>query len=72
MRAALVFIAALSLAACSSEPSFDEKYEAQSNALSTAANTMEADLRQQLNASAAAGTLRSDPAAPDRDPPTRP
>ena len=72
MRAPLLLLLGLSLAACKSEPSFDERYEAQSNALTTAANTMEADMRQQLNASAAAGMMRSEPAAPDREPPTRP
>lgn len=71
MRVALMLLA-LALTACNSEPSFDEQYEAQSNALTTAADRMEADLRQQLNASAAAGTVRSDPNGPDIEQQTPP
>lgn len=64
MRAAFPLLL-LSLAACKSEPDFDEKYAAQSNALTNAANAMEANLREQLNAATAAGAMRSDPGAAD-------
>ena len=56
MRAAyLLLLCALS--ACNREPSFDERYNEQSEKISAAANTMALELGNQLNASVAAGRL---------------
>lgn len=56
MRAAsLILLCALS--ACNREPSFDERYNEQSQKLGATANTMAVELGNQLNASVAAGRL---------------
>ena len=56
MRAAsLILLFALS--ACNREPSFDERYNEQSQKLGATANNMAVDLGNQLNASVAAGRL---------------
>ena len=56
MRAAsLILLCALS--ACNREPSFDERYNEQSEKLGATANNMAVDLGNQLNASVAAGRL---------------
>ena len=65
MKRALSTIGLLALAsACDREPSFDERYEEQSGRLSGLAANMQDALGEQLNASIAAGRLRTDPAAP--------
>jgi len=53
--AALILLCAL--AACQSEPSFDERYNEQSERIGAAANTLALELGNQLNASVAAGRL---------------
>ena len=56
MRAAsLILLCALG--ACNSEPSFDERYNEQSERIGAAANNMALELGNQLNASVAAGRL---------------
>ena len=53
--ASLILLCAL--AACKSEPSFDERYDAQSEKIGAAANSIALELGNQLNASVAAGRL---------------
>ena len=56
MRAAsLLLLCALS--ACNREPSFDDRYNEQSEKIGAAANNMALELDNQLNASVAAGRL---------------
>ena len=56
MRAAsLILLCALG--ACNREPSFDERYNEQSEKIGAAANNMALELGNQLNASVAAGRL---------------
>ena len=58
MRAAsLILLCALS--ACNREPSFDERYNEQSEKLGATANNMAVELGNQLNASVAAGRLEA-------------
>ncbi|MCW2381378.1 MULTISPECIES: hypothetical protein [unclassified Sphingobium] len=59
MRAVTILsmLAALGLAGCSNEPSFDERYATESNRIEGMAANMQAQLDEQLNASAAAGRL---------------
>jgi|GEM_PF-2421473 len=61
----LPFLAfALLLPACQREPSFEERYEEQAGQIDSMAVSIEHELGQQINASVAAGRLRTDPNAP--------
>lgn len=62
MRGALALTGLALLAACNREPSFDERYESQSEKIGAMARNMEQELTEQLNASTAAG--QGDPAVP--------
>lgn len=58
MRAAsLILLCALITSACNREPSFDDRYNEQSEKIGATANTMALELGNQLNASVAAGRL---------------
>lgn len=59
MRAAAL-LGLLLLAACSREPSFDERYEAQSNRISTTANGIEQELKNQMSGASALQAARSE------------
>ncbi len=60
MRAAALLL--LAVAGCSREPSFDERYDEQADNLANKADRLEADLRNQLDAAAAAGSANAEPA----------
>lgn len=56
MRRRVMVLALLAgLAACHSEPDFDEKYRQNSEQAAQAASSMEAELQQRLDVSSAAG-----------------
>lgn len=66
MRALLILpcLACLATGACNQEPSFDERYNETAQTLDSNANSIEAELGRQLNASTAAHRIRTDPNAP--------
>jgi len=64
MRALLLLSSLALLSACKSEPSFDERYDAQSQKIEGDANSIEHQIGEQFNAAAASGTMRNNPNAP--------
>ncbi|MBB5984919.1 hypothetical protein [Sphingobium lignivorans] len=65
MRRFLVLCCPMLLVACGSDQSFDERYNEQAQSIDTTASNIQEELSRQMNASAQAGRLRTDPNAPD-------
>ena len=60
MRTASLLLLLCALAACNREPSFDDRYNEQSEKIGATANMMALELGNQINASVAAGRLNAD------------
>ncbi|KTE17765.1 hypothetical protein [Sphingopyxis sp. H115] len=70
MRAAILFVSALLLAACKDEPRFDDRYDEAAKEIEARANAMDADIAKSGQAAPAASNDLSETAKPSNPPPS--